>query len=167
MNAWTTMNPCNLPSQRPRASRSTVVGLARDRGFSLIEVLVAILVMALGMLGIAALQATSLRNAQSAYESSQGVMLTYSIIEAMRANRPDAIIGDYNLLQFTCAPPAGGDVVANDLRDWITNLQANLGTSACGRIECSSDSCEVEIRWNDERGTVGDDQRVVTTRTLL
>lgn len=138
------------------------------RGFSLIEVLIAILIMALGMLGIAALQATSLRNAQSSYESSQAVMLTYSIIEAMRANRSSAIIGDYDLSSFTCAAPAGGGVVENDLRDWITNLQAGLGSSACGRIVCSSDDCEVEVRWDDSRGTgASTEPRIVTTRTLL
>ncbi|MCB1554237.1 MAG: type IV pilus modification protein PilV [Xanthomonadales bacterium] len=140
----------------------------RSRGFSLIEILIAILVMALGMLGIAALQATSLRNAQSAYESSQGVMLTYSIIEAMRANRSAAIIGNYDLTSYTCAAPAGGGVVENDLRDWITNLQSSLGSSACGRIECNSDECEVRIRWDDSRGTGGSSTpREVITSTLI
>src|SRR3546814_14691706 len=63
------------------------------RGTTRIEVLIAVLVLGIGMLGIASLQATSLRNSQSSLERSQAVIATYAIIDAMRANRNDALAG--------------------------------------------------------------------------
>ena len=45
-----------------------------QQGMSLLEVLIAVLVLAIGLLGIAALQATALRNSQSSLERNQAVM---------------------------------------------------------------------------------------------
>ena len=56
-------------------------------GVTLIEVLVAVLVMAIGLLGIAALQATALRNSQSSLERSQAVVHTYAILDARQPGR--------------------------------------------------------------------------------
>ena len=56
----------------------------------MIEVLVAVLVMGIGLLGVAAMQATALRNNQSALERTQATIQTYSILDAMRANRQRA-----------------------------------------------------------------------------
>jgi type IV pilus assembly protein PilV len=145
------------------------------RGFSMIEVLVSVLVFALGMLGIAALQATALRNSQSAFERSQGVVETYSILDSMRANRDAALIGNYDLASWTCDRPDATDLAKSDLGDWIESLQENLGSSACGKIKCNSDECTIEVRWDDSRGTEDADpesatkakEYTVVTRTLL
>lgn len=139
-------------------------------GFSLIEVLVAVLVLAVGMLGIAAMQATALRNSQSSFERSQGVIQTYSIIDAMRANRADAIISEYDLADWTCDAPDETSLPSRDLARWITRMKDALGPDACGKIECGSAECLVEVRWNDSRGS-GDvdelEEYTVVTRTLL
>jgi type IV pilus assembly protein PilV len=148
-------------------SRQSARILRRESGFSLIEILISVLILAIGMLGIASLQSNSLRSSQSAYESSQAVMLTYSILDAMRANRPVAGMGGYDLPTFTCAPPDPGDLKQNDWNAWINALKANLGDSACGRISCSLTQCEIQVRWNDERVAGGSSGRIVTTRTRL
>ncbi len=57
-----------------------------NTGFTLIEVLIAMLVLAVGLLGLAGLQATSLRNNQSAYNRSQATQLAYDLADRMRAN---------------------------------------------------------------------------------
>ncbi len=139
-------------------------------GFSLIEVLVAVLVLAVGMLGIAAMQATALRNSQSAFQRSQGVIQTYSIIDSMRANRAEAIISRYDLADWTCDPPDPDTLPAADLALWLESIEQALGPDACGRIDCGSDACVVEVRWNDSRGS-GDfdalEEFTVVTRTVL
>lgn len=139
-------------------------------GFSLIEVMIAVLILALGMLGIAALQATALRTSQSSYETSQAVLLSYQIIDAMRANRGNAVIGQYGLADFACSAPSPGNVVATDLSDWITALKQDLGDSACGRITPVGLSfvsgVEVQVRWDDTRAG-GSETRIVSTRTRL
>jgi type IV pilus assembly protein PilV len=60
----------------------------RQRGVSLMEVLVSVLVVSLGLLGAVALQATALRNNQGSYERTQTAILTQGIFDAMRANMP-------------------------------------------------------------------------------
>lgn len=146
----------------------------RHAGFSLVEVLVAVLVMALGMLGIAAMQATALRNSQSSFERTQGVVETYSIVDAMRANRPEALIGRYDLIDWTCTAPDAINMATADLNAWITSMKRpdSLGPTACGKIACSGTACLVEVRWSDARGS-GDsanydlDNYIVQTRTRL
>lgn len=62
-----------------------------SRGFSMIELLVALMVLSIGMLGIAALMVTSMRNAQSANQRTQAVNLAYEITDVIRANLNNAM----------------------------------------------------------------------------
>lgn len=67
-----------------------------SRGFTLLEVLIAILVLSIGLLGLAALQATGLRTSHSANLRSQATQLAYEMTDAMRANRAGYEGGHYN-----------------------------------------------------------------------
>src|SRR5262249_56408603 len=58
----------------------------RARGFTLIEALVALLVLSIGLLGVAALQLTSLRSNPSSSFRSQATLLAYDVVDRMRAN---------------------------------------------------------------------------------
>ena len=98
---------------RPCATR---IGGINAQGMSMIEVLVSVMVLGVGLLGIAAMQSIALRGGQGSLESSQAVMGSNSIIESMRAN-----IGvSYNLAK-TCKPAdvSGTTLMANDQRAWI------------------------------------------------
>src|SRR5574343_439121 len=55
-------------------------------GFTLIEVLIAMLVLAIGLLGLATLQTYSLRSNLSAYTRGQATQLLYDMSDRMRAN---------------------------------------------------------------------------------
>src|SRR5690606_40985166 len=157
-------------------------GPRHERGIGLIEVMVAVAILAFGMLAIAALQATALRNSQSSLERSQAVMKTYAILDAMRANRDVAMIGGYNMgnidaagtvTAWACGRPDPGDLSANDRRQWVGapgedgSVKAMLGESACTAIRCGDDECIVALRWNDARGTGGDAEQELVTRTGL
>lgn len=140
------------PSSSPRV----------QRGVSLIEVLIAVLIMGVGLLGIAAMQATALRNSQSALERSQAVIMSYAILDAMRANRDAAIGGAYNTA-MTCATPAVGATLAQkDVRQWLISLKeamrgpggAGADTTACGSVACGvGNLCTVTVQWDDSRAT--------------
>lgn len=136
-------------------------------GTGLIEVLIAVVILSFGMLGIAALEATSLRNSQSSLERSQAVVQTYAILDAMRANLDVARIGGYNLAAMTCAAPNAGGLAATDLHNWILGLQTQLGPTACGQVTCGSLSCKVVVRWDDSRGLGGSNAQALTTETRL
>jgi|688.fasta_scaffold306027_1 type IV pilus assembly protein PilV len=136
----------------------------RQRGVGLIEVLVALLVLSLGLLGVAAMQAAALRNNHSAAERSMGAMLSHSIIESMRSNRAAALSGAYNLAlpESGCVITSGGSLAQNDLRAWLqamvlrdteAGVRGVMSSSACGGISCSNAGlCQIRIRWDDCRG---------------
>jgi type IV pilus modification protein PilV len=73
-------------------------------GFTLVEVLVALLVLSIGLLGLAGLELTGLRNNQSALQRSQATVIADNIADRMRANRPAVIAGSYRV--NPAAPPA-------------------------------------------------------------
>ncbi len=151
---------------RRMRGRREFAGLRHARGAGLIEALIAIIVLAFGVLGIAALQMTALRNSQSSLERSQATIAAYAILDAMRANREEAIIGRYNLTTMTCSPPDRGTLAMNDLADWIASLKGTVGSSACATVVCGSVECEVTVQWDDTRAN-GDPAQRITTVTRL
>lgn len=141
---------------------------AAMRGVGLLEVLIAVLVMGIGLLGIAALQTTALRNSQSALERSQAVIHSYAILDAMRANREAAADGQYNMA-MSCTAPSGGGLVGQDRTAWMASLKRSLGDRAttCASIQCNNNVCDVGIRWDDARGSAGVNNYSFNTRTRL
>lgn len=63
----------------------------RPSGFSMIEVLVALVILAIGLLGFALLQTMNLRFTQSANYRTQATNLAYDLLDQMRANRFQAV----------------------------------------------------------------------------
>ena len=73
---------------------SVVKNKTQSRGFSLVEVLVALLVLSIGLLGLAALQTTSLQYNTGSYLRTQATFLAYDIIDRMRANSTAVVDSD-------------------------------------------------------------------------
>lgn len=76
-----------------------------QRGASLIEVLIALLIFTVGLLGLAAMQLSSLRSTADSGQRSQSVWLMQDFIERMRAN-PDGTAAQYAAAQNCAALPA-------------------------------------------------------------
>lgn len=138
---------------------SVLIGmLPRKRigGFTLLEVLVAVIVLSIGLLGLAGLQAVGLRSNHSATLRSQSTALAYDIVDRMRANRAAALKGDYNV-DFTSTPVCdtnptlSGTVAENDLTQWKANLACSL-PSGDGKIELSNSLFTISLKWDDSRG---------------
>jgi type IV pilus assembly protein PilV len=124
-----------------------------QRGFALLEVLIAVVVLAIGLLGMAALQSSALRNNQSSLERTQAVVLSYSILDAMRANVAVARNNGYNIGKTCAVPTATASLKDYNLKDWIGDIQTALNdTAACGQIACANDVCTITVTWNDSRG---------------
>jgi type IV pilus assembly protein PilV len=58
----------------------------QSKGFTLVEVLVAMVIMAIGLLGLAGLQTLSLKDNQDAYLYSQATALAYEMSDRIKAN---------------------------------------------------------------------------------
>ena len=72
----------------------------RIAGFSLIEVLIALVILSVGLLGIAAMVSESLKSKDSSYYHTQALNMANGILDRMRANRPTAISNGYDTGTF-------------------------------------------------------------------
>lgn len=137
----------------------------RQSGFSLLESLVAILVLAVGLLGLAGLMASTMRNSHGSYFRTQAVWLSYDVADRMRANRQAALDGNYNIALGDAAP-GGASVSATDLQAW-RNALAVLPQGA-GAVNVAADrTVTVTVQWNDTRATGGDAAQQFTMQTRL
>jgi type IV pilus assembly protein PilV len=127
---------------------------ACQRGMSLIEVLISVLILGIGMLGIAAMQAAALRNGSNSLQQSQAVIMANAMMDAMRANSAVANAAGYDIATTCKAPKNAGSTVTSDQNWWITQMQASIGASACGAIDCTSKTpvCIVTVSWSDNTG---------------
>ncbi len=133
-------------------------GKRLQSGVSLIEILIAVLILSFGLLGMAALQTRALQGNQSSLQRSQAVMLNNSILDAMRIDRESAKIGTYNITDV-CGPAgvgSGTSLADNNLRDWLTAARDNMAGSdsspVCGTVVCdASYICSAKLRWDDSK----------------
>ncbi|MEE8428746.1 MAG: type IV pilus modification protein PilV [Gammaproteobacteria bacterium] len=119
-------------------------------GFTMVELLVAVLVLSVGLLGLAGLQAAGLRNNQSAYLRSQATILAYDVTDRMRANRAVADAGAYNIALG--AGSSGGSVAADDLMEWKNNIAAVL-PAGDGSVTNNGGTFTILVQWDDNRDT--------------
>lgn len=120
-------------------------------GMTLIEVLIAVLVLSVGLLGLAAMQTVSLRQNQSAAVRSQATLLAYEITDRMRANRQGALDGDYNLA-IDAATPAPTDIPTTDLAEWRNELDLRLPAGTGSVAVDANDMATIVVQWDDSRG---------------
>lgn len=125
----------------------------RQAGFSLLEVLVAMVILALGLLGVAGLQATSMRNAHSGYLRSQATILAYDMVERMRANTTLARAGSYSV----AVGSAGGGVgiAATDVTEWKTALSQLLPSGDGSVAVLNSSEATITVQWQEKVATGG------------
>ena len=140
-----------------------------SKGVSLIEVLVAVIILAFGLLGLAGLQSVSLRNNNSAMMRTQATYLAQDIVDRMRINKTAAIDDmSYEQPMATLKPTVAAnsplDVV--DRNTWLTAIE-NILPSGDGEIDCvdATDVCVVTIQWNDIRD--GNTMQQFVTSTQL
>ncbi len=141
-----------------------------DKGFTLIEVLVALIVLSIGLLGIGKLMLFSSRGNDSAYLRSQATQLAYSILDNMRSNRDQAIAGSYDIgfgayggssPNCTSSSCTQSNVANFDLAQWKARLisaTAGLGPTGDGSVTTNTVTdangvsrtlATVVVQWND------------------
>lgn len=158
-----------------------------EAGFTLIEVLVAAIVLAIGILGLATTMLTGLKSDKSAYYRSQASAIAYDMADRMRLNQ-DAIASYINLDTNNNAPSAPGCLsVANgcnaadqysvDVREWknnfanVTNVSAFSPKLPNGRGQVTQDAAGryvITVSWSEDDWTnnAGAIARNATTESL-
>lgn len=142
-----------------------------QRGVGLIEVMVAVLVVSVGFLGIAALQAMSLQVNNSASARSMATIASYSILDALRADIASARSGSYNTtVKANACPDAAGSLAKAQLNAWCQQLGASLGivASTTGKVDCNnSGECAITITYDDSRSKIGSNAQSIATKAIL
>lgn len=119
-------------------------------GISLIEVLVALLIMCVGLLGAAAIQLNALKYTDSSAISSQASFVAYDMMDRIRANA--ANVSQYALASLDAAPAAPNlaNAIVQDRYDFKQNVQAIGGTNS-SKIEVTGNQVTLTIFWDDSR----------------
>lgn len=136
----------------------------------MIEVLIAILVVALGVLSISRLQTNMIRANQSALLRSEASFQVYNMLDRLRSDRQAALAGAYDRAFGDAKPSATPcanipnygslTLVVNETMEWLCALDnLPLGT---GSIATNGNIITVAVRWDDSRG----DQAAVEFSTV-
>lgn len=140
---------------------------AGQAGFSLIEVLVTLVILAFGLLGLAGMQSVGLKNSQGSLVRSKATLFAYDIIDRMRSNCSAALGGDYNI-GISASTPTGSSMAAVDVAQWRNGISSALpsGTGSVA-VNAASSTVTVVIRWDDSRSTGGNSAQAVTVTGVL
>jgi type IV pilus assembly protein PilV len=168
--------------------------LKKNCGFTLIEVLIAVLVLSIGLLGLAGLQAVSLRSNHSGLLRSQANILAYDLIDRMRANRNAALSTSIYLMDFDEGPDetatncesasascGEGDTGAFDKNQWKCMLGAWNSATICTTLNISgvlpggqgnvtrdvNNVYTVEIRYDEREGSLNADTTTIQVRAQI
>lgn len=130
------------------------INITRSKGFNLIEILVTMLIMAVGLLGISALQFRGLQYSQDAYVRSQVNFLAYDIADRIRLNRANALdyVGNHIVnpaVAPVCVQSTGANA-ANDLGCWRELAYASLPAGSKAHITQAAGVYRVDLGWTDK-----------------
>ncbi|MEL6869111.1 MAG: type IV pilus modification protein PilV [Pseudomonadota bacterium] len=151
-----------LPASHTRQQRT-------QGGYTLLEVLVAALLLTTGLIGLATMQVNGTRLNNSSYLRSQATILAYDIVDRMRANIVDARAGAYDIAVGAATPAAGADVPSIDLFQWRTAIEYNLpgGTAGVVRLPGAAPDVpsrfQITVRWVDDRNVGNTVDFTITT----
>lgn len=121
----------------------SMAGFKRQQGTSLLEVLISVLVLAIGILGVVGLQSVSLRSTNTSHERAMAVILTETLFEVMRTTGPVARTNAF--IMNTCDGAGGIPVTAT----WQNDVKQV--TAECALVEWNDGVYTVTIDWSDQR----------------
>ena len=130
-------------------------GFKRFDGFTLLEVLIALVILSIGLLGIAALQGVGLRSSHGAYLTSQAGLLAYDMADRIRANPRPEDAYDFDTTTVDCTQPLpDAPLLDADLAEWACSVQGLLPNGSA-TIDDSRDAVtglftyEITVQWED------------------
>ena len=151
--------------------KNSLVNRHRSAGLTLVEILITLLVVSVGLLGVAGLHAMSLRNNYDALMRSHASALAADIVDRMRANRAAVLVAEseYLIDMKTTEVDVGDDptIALTDLSEWRKALDTQLpGGTGSVQINLDTHIVTITIQWG-ERGEKNSDPVSFVTRTEI
>ncbi len=136
-----------------------------QRGFTIVEIMVALMILSVGLLGLASLQMIGVKNSGNAYYRTQAVMIANETVERIRMNKPAARNGEYNVAAPACEDVAGGTLAEQDLAQTVCAVTEALPGGSVEALNCAVGAtaetvdCALAITWRETRqqGDADDD----------
>ena len=134
------------------------VSRSLENGFTLIEILISVVVLAVGLLGLAALQINVIRYNHSAQLRSVAVSQLNTMVDRMRANYAGVKAGSYSNVTGipglpTCTNCTSSESATRDANKWNTSNAALL-PSGRGTVVGSNGIYTITVRWDNDRAGV-------------
>ena len=121
-------------------------------GFTLLEVMIALLIFSIGLLGLAGMQVHGIQNTHKALNRSIAIQQAYDMSERIRANRAGIAAGDYDDLSIStvgCAQDQDcSSIPHKDFQDWY-NSNASMLPSGQGTVKGENGVITVTVHWNE------------------
>ena len=128
-----------------------------NAGFTMIEVLITMVILPVGLLGLAGMQANGLKSNHLAYTRSQATLLAYDMGDRMRANMAGVTAGNYNSLSgipgvqdcegAECTP---AEMATYDYANWDYALDDKL-PSGQGTVAVAGGIFTITVMWDDDK----------------
>jgi type IV pilus assembly protein PilV len=123
----------------------------------MLEVMVSIIVLSVGLLGIAGLQLVGLRNNSSANARGQAAWYAAEMIEEARGRRDNVLAGSSDLVgpmaSFSCT---GSPAATSSLETWRARVACALPSGQGGvTFDSYTRRLTVSVQWDDSRGANG------------
>lgn len=138
-----------------------------QQGLTMIEILIAIFVMAVGLLGTATLQMRAVQDTGNANLRSVATYQAYDLADRIRANKAAVVAGHWDDLDSAaadadCLTTTGctvQEMALNDQYEWLENLETLL-PDGTGEIERNGNLFTVTVSWTErvKQGSVADDE---------
>jgi type IV pilus assembly protein PilV len=124
-------------------------------GFTMLEVLIAVVVLSIGLLGLAGLQSVGLRNSNDAYARTQGATLANDMADRIRANMAGFNAGNYNnTAAYTAGCENNTGCTPQQMAQHDTFLwQGALAALPAGQGDVTTNAglVTVTVRWDNNR----------------
>jgi type IV pilus assembly protein PilV len=142
----------------------TISSSASMRGFTLLEVLVAVVILAIGILGLVGLQTSSLKQNQNAAARTVATDYANAIVDKMRSNPEETRKGYYMVKKDGTVVAPSGSKAEEDVKLWHENLKKALPQAAVqvcnvkgetaggGKCGTEGDYYMVCIKWDQAGG---------------
>lgn len=128
----------------------------RQHGYSLLEILISLVILAIGLLGLSALQTTAMRFNHDSHLRSIAATQANAMADRIRANPGGIGAGNYNSMTgipggSMCVTGCGFSAIAQrDLSEW-NSTNATLLPVGQGTVTAVGSLFTITVRWDNER----------------